>query len=55
MQTTFKIEDGEAQKVKELEKMLSEGYEVISTTKIDYGQTTLFILKRPTKNYHGRK
>ena len=46
MQKTFKIEDGESQKVSELEILLQDGWKVITSTKIDYGRTTLFILEK---------
>lgn len=45
MQKTFQIEDGEGQKMKDLERLLNQGWKVITTTKIDYGRTTVFILE----------
>ena len=46
MQRTFQIKDCEKQLVRDLDKLLDEGWRVISTTKIDYGRTTLFILEK---------
>lgn len=46
MQTIFKIEDGESQKLKELERLLQADWKIVMTTKIDYGRTTLFILEK---------
>jgi hypothetical protein len=46
MQRTFEIEDGERQKMRGLNRLLDEGWRVITTTKIDYGRTTVFILER---------
>lgn len=46
MQKIFRLHDGDLQKVGDLEKMLYDGWKVISTVKINYGNTTLFILEK---------
>ena len=46
MQRIFEIKDGEIQKMKDLNRLLDQGWRVITTTKIDYGRTTVFILER---------
>lgn len=45
MQKIFILHNGDIQKVKDLEEMLYGGWKITSTVKINYGQTTLFILE----------
>lgn len=50
MQQTFQLHDGELQNVIKLDELLNDGWIVISSTKINYGKTTLFILEKNTLN-----